>query len=804
MHKLLITLMIGFILLPGISYAGESRDTEKDSTRSYTTPSITVTTTRAVEGKNPVPFAELSRSQLENTYINRDVPELLTGLPSVVSYSQNGNDIGYSSLTMRGFDQRRISVMINGIPQNDPEDHQVYWIDFPDLASNLDNIQVQRGAGIISYGAAAIGGSINLTTTNFVNKRGVSIYSGIGYQEYGSSGQDVFQPTMNKLSFEVSSGLINDKYAFYGRLSKINSDGYRDRSWAYMNSYFLSGVRFDKNFTTQFNVFGGPINDGLAYTGLPKSYISDLNLRRKNPSFWVYGPSGDTVSEFYDRRPQEVEEFSQPHFELLNDWFINDNLTFKSSAFYYTGKGYFDYDGSWADTTMLRLTAENGYPNAQNPANTIIRAWVSNKQGGWIPRLIWKHGENKQHELTAGAEVRIHRSEHWGQIHYAENLPLGFNPDYNFYFNNGERDIFSVFGRERLQLNKKLNLSLETQVVRHSYRISNEMAGNVSLVYNDINGNKAGGGGKTLFDVNYLFVNPRIGAIYKPADNMNIYGLAAYTSREPRMRNLYAADDAFFGAKPLFRGQIIDGSEYYDFNNPIVKPERMLDYELGFTWRTQKYYLNANLYWMEYRDELVKSGQVDIFGNPVDGNADQTRHYGIELSAAADIISGSAGKLNISANATFSSNKIIKYNFITSDNKIVSLDGNAIAGFPDEMANVNINYFFGNLFASLTGRFVGSMRTDNFGDLIKTNQDLITNMRNDFNSGYYNDNILDAYYVFDLNLSYTFKDVVMMQGIRLQAQVRNLLNRLYAAGAEGKDFFPAAERSFFFGAEFIF
>jgi len=768
-----------------------------DSAKNYEIPSITVTTTRAFEGKTPVPFAEIKRSSLENLYTLRDLPDLLSELPSMFSYSQNGNGVGYTNLTMRGFDQRRIAVLINGIPQNDPEDHQVYWIDFPDIASNLDNIQVQRGAGIINYGSAAIGGSINMTTTNYINKKGVTLFSGVGFQEYGSSGETKYQPTMNKLSMELSSGMIDNKYAVYARLSSVNSDGYRDRSYARLTSYFLSAVRFDDNFTTQVNIFGGPVADGLAYTGLPKSYINDLKLRRLNPSYWGYNATGDTVAWYSERRKEEVEEFSQPHYELLNDWYISDNLNLMSSLFYYEGYGYYDYDGSWADTTMLCLTSGNGYHPTDNPRNSVIRANVHNRHGGWIPRLVWKHGEN---ELTAGVEIRFHRSEHYGTINYAENLPAGYDPDFRFYDYRGVRDIFSIFAREKMALGEKLNLSLEAQVVRHNYAIAGEKAGKSYVTFTDIDGNTVGGKDERLFDIGYTFFNPRLGAIYTIDESASLYGFAAYTSREPRMRNLYAADDYYFGAQPLFEGVVdtSDGSYRFDFTKPLIKPERMLNIEFGGSYRSEDYSVNANFYWMEYTDEMVKSGKVDIFGNPIDGNADRSRHLGIELSGSAVLMAGSSGKLNLSANATYSSNKIVDYDFVTDAGKTVSLEGNTIAGFPGFMANLRLSYQYEGLFVSLLGRYVGESRSDSFDDMIKTNPDIIEYLSMD---SYYNDNILDAYTVVNLDLSYTLKDFLSLQSLRLQAQVANLFNELYAAGAEGKDFFPAAERSFFFGIE---
>ncbi|MBI5324853.1 MAG: TonB-dependent receptor plug domain-containing protein [Ignavibacteriae bacterium] len=795
-------LFISIIILI-ISYSYSLSDNNSDTTKVFRTPSITVTTTRALTGISPVPFSEMSKDVLMHIYNVRDIPDVISELPSIFSYSQNGNSIGYTNLTMRGFDQRRISVMINGIPQNDPEDHQVYWIDFPDIGSNLDNIQVQRGAGLINYGAAAIGGSINLTTSNFTKEKGITLYSGIGYQEYTSGSETAYQPTLSKFSLEVSSGMV-DKYAFYGRLSKINSEGYRDRSWTYMNSYFLSGARFDKNFSTQINIFGGPITDGLAYTGLPKAYVTDPALRRSNPNYWNYDTSGSTVEYIQERRKQESEEFSQPHYELLNDWYISESLTFKSALFYYSGKGYYDYDGTWADGYLTGWLENDNYKFRDSTLiNSLIRATVDNSQGGWIPRLLWDHGTGI---LTVGAELRIHRSEHWSNIIFSENLPENFNPDYNIYYYNGKRNIFSFFARESYNINEKLMVSGEVQVVNQSFAISGEKAGNNYTKYLSVNGDTVGNGA-TLFDINHFFINPRIGLNYNFNGRNNLYFLGAYTSREQRMRNFYPADDIYFGGTPLFEGDTLNGTRRYDFTKPIVKPESMLDFEIGFNTKGDDYNFSFNLYWMEYFDELVKSGRVDIFGNPVDGNAPRTRHFGIEMEGFYNVIDKPYGKFSISGNFTYSQNKIIEYDYITSLNEKISLTDNPIAGFPDFISNIRLSYIYKDFYISLLaksvggffGEKIGEFRSDNYGDLINSDTRLKNQLLKDYN--YYIDNNIENYFTLNADISYTFSDILSLQRIKLHAQIINLLNRLYAGGAEGKEFFPAAERSIFLGIE---
>ncbi|MCX7879817.1 MAG: TonB-dependent receptor [Ignavibacteria bacterium] len=793
MFKIMFPLVL-FILATALLANEEASDTLKK----FVLPSVTVTSTRAIRGETPIPFSELSYKQIEPIYTTQDIPRLLSELPSIITYSQSGNDIGYSNMTMRGFNQRRISVMINGVPQNDPEDHNVYWIDFPDFMPNVQQVQIQRGAGLNHYGSAAIGGSINFTTGYFLERRSVKLFTGIGFQEFGNGDPSEIKANVTKYSIEFSSGLV-DKYAFYGRLSRTNSLGYRNHSYAFLNSYFFSAARFDDNFSTQVNIFGGPFTDGLDYTGVPKEFVKDLTKRRYNLGFWTYDSTGKNVLFSVERRKQEIEEFSQPHYEILNDWQISPDLRFLSILFYYTGDGFFDYDASWADTFMLRLTSEYGFSPSQNPTGTIFRGFVGNKHGGWIPRIVWKYGKN---ELTAGLEMRLHRSVRWGKIRFAEYLPTNFNPDYKVYSIDGFRDMFSGFVRNQYYILDELSVFAEAQLNYQRYAIKNEKAGGKYVYFTNIDGKRVGGE-NFLFDIKYLFFNPRIGFSYKLSPDWNLFGFVAYTSREPRMRNLYPAEDSYFGAKPQFEFKQVGNEIRYDFSKPLLKPESMLDIEFGSNFKiSDNFNFNTNLYFMSYADELAKTGRIDIFGNPIEENIPRSHHYGLELEAIGTIVESDFGKLSFYGNATLSNNRIVDYDFFTYDSVKISFKDNPISGFPDFMGNIRLSYEYGGFFASLHGQYVGGYRTDNYGNLITENKDLIRHLV--YRGDYYADNKVDPYFVVNLNANYSFRNIGYFQSLNFKLQVRNLFNQLYAAGAEGKEFFPAAERNYFLGIELEF
>lgn len=707
------------------------------------------------EGKTPITFSKVDQKEIQSVYTVQDIPEILSNLPSTTFYSENGNGIGYNYLSIRGFDQRRISVAINGIPQNDPEDHNVYWLDFPDLLASTELIQVQRGAGSGISGYPSIGGAINIITSSFTDKPVINFNSSIG--SYNT----------RKYSFSFGSGLIAGKYSFYAKLSQILSSGYRNSSWTNFKSYYFSAVRYDKNFTTQLNLFGGPIADGLAYEGLPKFAITNKNLRKANYSYWEADENGYTYT--LERRPEEIENFFQPHFELLNEWQVNSNVTLNSALFLVLGNGFFDYDGSWSIyyDDYFRLKA-NGFDSTKIPTNALIRAQVDNTQWGWMPRISIKH---KNGELILGAEMRLHNSIHWGSINYAENLPAGVTKDYRYYYYEGGNNIYNVFAHENYSLNEKINLLGEIQLAYHKYRIKNER-------YLSNN-----------FSISNLFVNPRLGINYNYSNNLNFYLAAAQTSREPRLKNYYDAAESSGGSVPQFE---LNSNGTYDFSKPLVKPETMNDFELGSNFNNGNFTFSLDLFYMLFNNEIVKQGQVDRFGQPITGNVDETIHRGIEATASVKL--GDAATLIV--NSTYSKNYISKgitYVKYKNGTAPIDLSGNRISGFPDLMFNGILRINYGGFYANISAKYVGKFYSDNYDENFNTYIKLYPGFADYF------DNVVPAYFTTDFYVSYEFSSGVFPQPIKIFGQINNVFDNLYAAYAIGKNFFPAAERSFLVG-----
>ncbi|MBK8946028.1 MAG: TonB-dependent receptor [Ignavibacteriae bacterium] len=726
----------------------------------YKLQSVVVSAIISDEKKSPISFSKIKKKEIEENYSVQDVPEYLSYLPSTTFYSESGNGIGYNYLSIRGFDQRRISVSVNGIPQNDPEDHNIYWLDLPDLLESTELIQVQRGAGAGSIGYPSIGGSINIITSPFSDKPNFELsLSGGSYNT-------------KKYSAKFASGLIENKYSIYAKLSKIMSSGYRDKSWVDFNSYHIAAARYDKNITTQINFFGGPISDGLAYTGLPKFAIKNKELRKENLSYWEADKNSYTYK--VERKSSEIENFSQPHFELLNEFQISNNLTLSNALFLVMGEGFFDYDGSWSIyyDDYFRLK-QNGFDSTFAPQNAIIHAVVKNKQWGIIPRLTWEHNNGK---LVSGLEYRNHKSKHWGNIRFAENIPANVSQNYQYYYYEGGKDIVNFFLNENYNFTENFNLMAEIQLSFHEYKLLNEKYLDYSISIND------------------LYLNPRFGVNYKFNNQINSYLSFAKVTREPRLKNYYDSAESSAGETPQFE---LNKFGNFDFKKPLVKPEIMTNLELGARFSKSNLGINLNLFLMLFKDEIVSQGQLDRFGQPITGNVDKTIHSGIEIEGFFKINS----IYEIIFNSTFSKNYISDGStfvntfdeFGNSITKQIDLKENSIPGFPNLISNVIFKVNFENLNFQIISKYVGKYYSDfydeNLSNLIHENPGIVT----------YNSNEVDQYFVMNILGSYNFQIKSFLSSAKLFFQLNNAFDNLYAAYATGGDFFPAAERNILVG-----
>ncbi len=691
-----------------------------------------------------------------------EIPSLisLSSAPGIFSYSRSGLGFGYSFANILGFDQRRQNIFINGIPQNDPEDHNVYWTVIPDLAVNASEIQYTVGA---SYPAFSMAGAINVETGVSTSPKEFTVSA--GYGDYNTF----------KLALTLNSGLIDNKYIIYARLSQLRSDGYRNASFIDEKSYYVSFERIDTGFRLNLNVYGGSVKDGLNYYGIfpgtnnGRSNFTDPNLRKTN---W-------SESFTYERRPQEHEEFFQPHYEAITAWDITPTLTFYSTLFYIQGDGFNDYDGTVPFLSKLsgseyyRLTPAYGLRNNftgitdSSLGNELVRGFVSTSQFGWLPKVELIHG-NGRGTFTTGVQLRIERSNHWGQLLSAEKLPVGLPGDYHFYDYKGGKNIFSGYVSEKYDFTEIFSASAGVQLLGQEYKFFDEKPFFLDSAAAAFRGQTQRGWTNYSFTVPFLFVNPRIGLEMAFNDFLSGFFSAAVTTREPRLKEYY--NPQFFSLPNFLRNG--DGS--FNFNAPKIEPEHLIDLQLGT--RLGKYLLDditlfsggITGYYMPITEELLQTGIADKWGSSQIANAGKVDHYGIVLDGAFE----------------FGTSVTVKFNFTASHNEIkeflqysdtISIVGKVPIGFPSIIAGASLllKPIDGFTF-SLTERYIGAM----YGDLTNSVQ-----FRN------------DPYGVLDATLSYRQKNILGLQYAELRIEVNNLLNKFYTSYVEsGTGFFVAAPR----------
>jgi Na+/proline symporter len=663
-------------------------------------PEVVVSTARADQGA-PIARSSLDRAALERRNWGQDTPMALATLPGVYAYSDAGSGIGYSYLSIRGFPQRRISVLINGVPLNDPESHEVYWIDHPDLLASTSDLQLQRGVGSALYGAASLGGSVNLETASFGEApRATAVYA------YGSY-------DTRRLMVELDPGPLAGGWNVYGRYSRITSDGYRDRSDTELWSYAFSARKVTDRHSLRLNLYGGPETTHLAYLGVSSDYLNGLVTgdadrdRRFNPL------------EFAGER----DHFYEPHFEIVHTWAPSSRLTFSHTLFYFHGEGYYDEQrfaerladyriSPWQtlDPTLFGADSLTYYANdgttltrdAQGRVtvegfDAVRRRWVENRHAGWIPRVRIVHAGG---ELTLGGELRWHDGHHVGTVLSGPGLPPGIEPDHIYYDFHPNTLAGGLFAREEWRLRPRLLVTADLGWRHQSYAMRGDRTD--PLFHPDA----------VRFDQAYDFGTPRLGLTWTPRPDWSLFAAVSHARREPALRDLYDGESA--GSLPLYAPDPLTGAP--DFSRPLIRPERVNDYEVGASWGGSAASVTANLFRMDFRDELVYAGQFNTdLGYPILGNAARSVHQGLELAVRSERASARGLGVTIEANTTLGDNHFVRYREIdgTAPGDTIVYDGKAIGFFPAVLANGSVRFQCRGATLGAEAQYAGRQYLDN-------------------------------------------------------------------------------------------
>ncbi|MFC2092915.1 TonB-dependent receptor [Bacteroidota bacterium] len=769
--------------------------TEDPDSVIYKTETIEVDALRGIDRLTPITFQDIKRETIERKYWMEDLPMFLKGNTSINSYSESGSSVGYSYFSLRGFDQRRISILVNGTPQNDPEDHQVYWVDLSDIMSSVENIQIQRGIGTALYGSSAIGGVINLQTIDFFKRKFLNAIA--GYGDYNSK----------RYSLEYSSGLVKGGFGFYGKFTKTETDGYRNLSWSDHWSYFLSaGKIIGDNSVLKLNFYGGPIKNHLAYLGVTKDYLDgkitgDKRVDRK------YNPL-----EF----PNETDNYNQPHYELIFNFQLEKNLFVSNTVNYIRGDGYFvtnfptfygldfDYfrlqpyftsDTTTFNTNYYRRNPDGSFYYVPGQGYQVVRCdivtdlYVNNDTYGWFPKIQLTHSKDKG-TLVIGGEVKFHKSEHYGEITFGDALPQGTQDNYRYYFYNGKKRTFSVYANEVIKITNKLTAMAGAQYVYHKYILENDKFKPYE------------------FDVDYSFFTPRVGMNYNFNDNFKAFVNFSIAKREPRLKDIYDAENQF--SVPNF--QTVDTVNNI-YENPLIKPEEMFNYELGFGYTSEILKSNLNFYFMDFKNEIVSNGQLDLVGQPINGNAGKSIHRGLELEFEFTPFKEKFGRtmvgpLTLSGNLNLSENYFTEYREVLGTDSLGKIiygndySDNTILLNPGIIGNISLSYY-------------NDLGTGIYFSMQHVGKQYLDNSENDrknpnaHNQSRYVDKVIDAYTVFNAGLTLNFASLFSYSGIdklfkkiETSLRINNIFDKLYETYGT-VDYYgipywiPAADRSFY-------
>lgn len=685
---------------------------------------VLVSATRA-DGKTPVVVTNVSNEELSKRNLGQDIPMLLSITPSFVTTTDAGAGVGYTGFRVRGSDANRINVTIDGIPLNDSESHGVFWVNMPDFTSSLNDIQIQRGVGTSTAGAGAFGASINMQTQNVNAKPYAEISSSAG-------SFNTFKNTV-KLGTGLKKG-----FAFDMRLSKITSDGFIDRASSNLQSAYFSGGYYGDRTSVKANVIVGREKTYQAWNGVPKVRLeNDEDGMQRYADHWLVSQEvvdhmKESDSRTYNQYTykNETDNYWQKHYRLFLTHLFKDNTKFNLAFHYTQGEGYYEQFKKNDKLKKYGLAPIVIGSETIEKTDIIRRKWLDNDFYGTVFSFSKK---TDMLDLVAGGGWNKYDGDHFGEIRWMKNAGDAFLGD-KYYDNNGTKEEYNAYVKANVAIDNSLSLYADMQLRGIDYKIK--------------------GIDSDLRDVSqkhdFLFFNPKLGLNLEINENHRVFASFAVANREPNRSN-------YTDAKPG--------------NTPTS--ERLFDYELSYKLSETNFLFEANLFYMNYKDQLVLTGEINDVGGAVMVNVDKSYRTGIELSGAASVTKNFSWNGNLS----LSRNKIKNFvehvdNWETGEQTVTDLGTTDLAFSPNVTANSVFSYNKSGFGAQLISQYVGKQYIDNSSN---------------------NDRSLDAYTVSNMNFSYEFKPK-FAESLKFNVLVNNILNAEYESNAWVYSYITGGER----------
>lgn len=605
MKKTLLTVAATMATLAAVAQPAAT-----DTVPTITLSEVEVLGTRASEN-TPVAYSNVTGKQIAAVNHGLDIPFLLSMTPSVITTSDAGAGVGYTSMRVRGTDATRINITVNDIPLNDSESHSVFWVNTPDFASSVRDIQVQRGVGTSTNGSGAFGASVNMRTQGF-SRDAFAEVSG----SYGSF-------NTNKETLRVGSGLLGDHWSIEARLSHIGSDGYRDRASSELLSYYGQLGYFGGGTSLRFITFGGKEDTYHAWDGISRDDLKDNR---------TYNPNGEIkhdgkVTGFYK---DQKDIYRQTHYQLIWNQTFNPEWKLNVALHYTDGYGYYQ------EYKNARTLKEYGLEPVVTPEGTSKKASLVRKKcldsgfGGGVFSLQYT-GERLA--ATLGGGINRYTNDHYGQVIWVENYTSTLAPDHEYYRNYARKNDFNVYIKGNYIITGGLSAYADLQYRHIGYRMRGD---------NDKWDWTASPEHLQVLDIDepFDFFNPKAGLNWQMNEHNRFYASFAVAQKEPTRNN------------------------YND--GPLVKhptSEKLYDWEAGYELRSGRFSAGANFYYMKYKDQLVLNGKINEIGELMAENVPDSYRMGVELMAGYRFTDW----LRWDVNATLSRNRIKDYVGYVSD-----------------------------------------------------------------------------------------------------------------------------------------
>ena len=525
----------------------------------------------------------LSTAVVKNDDLNRDntgqnLPYLLTNTPGLQVTSDDGLGVGYTYFRVRGTDHTRINMTVNEVPLNDQESQTVFWVNMTDMSSSISQVDVQRGVGTSTSGSA-FGASLNMQTNmlDSVSRLTLSFNGGM---------YNTFREMIN------AHAAISNRWMMNARFTKVNSDGFLYRTNSDLYSYYGDIGWYGNKTQVILRAFGGAETTGMGWEGVDYNTAYGINGadRRYNPAgeYSVTGSNGQDSTVYY---PNQTDNYAQQHAQLA----INHRFTQQWSlmaTFHYThGGGYYEQ----------YKKKKYSYWGLSDSGKTygMYQKWLDNHFAGF---LISGKYISEPVDMQIGAAANNYLGHHWGQLEYlatpsATVLPI----HYEYYRNRANKIDANAYAKANWRIihknQEKLSLygDLQYRFVRYTMSgINDETLTELPL------------------SVDYHFFNPKAGLTYQNHGH-TLSASFAIANRDPSRNN------------------------YKENVNNLPKAERLYDYELGYQYAHPRFSVGANLYFMDYDNQLVLTGEYNDIGVMKTINVKDSYRMGAELTAGVQI-----------------------------------------------------------------------------------------------------------------------------------------------------------------------